>query len=321
MEKDFIGIDGLTQQDLFDIFGLADTLQTATKSKTLDGRAVALIFQKPSLRTRVSFEVGVYQLGGHPIYLSQEGIGVGSREKASDIALLLSRYCSCIVARLFDHAILLDLAANASIPVINALTDLSHPCQIVADAYTLRQHKKFIKNFKIAFIGDGNNVANSWIELASIFPMHFVLAAPKGYEPNKTILEKSRKAGISTVEILHDPAQAARNADVIYTDVWTSMGQEGEEAKRKKDFSGFQVNETFMKMAKPDAVFMHCLPAHRGEEVSAEVLDGRQSVVFDQAENRLHVQKAILSKLVANGERNKRMNYPLDTTESFDFHE
>jgi ornithine carbamoyltransferase len=257
-----------------------------------------MIFQKPSLRTRVSFEVGVVQLGGHPVFLSNESVGIGQREPARDIARLLSRYNDLIIARLFEHSLLTDLAEYSTIPVINALTDLSHPCQILADIYTLRQHGKLKKGLKIAFIGDGNNVVNSWLEASSLYPMHFVLAAPKGYEPDKTILNRARKAGISKIEIIQDPAAAAKNADMLYTDVWTSMGQEAESAKRMKAFKGYQVNKKLLSLAKPDCVVMHCLPAHRGEEVDNVVLDGKQSVIFDQAENRLHVQKAIMTKLI-----------------------
>ncbi|MCI0708473.1 MAG: ornithine carbamoyltransferase [Ignavibacteriae bacterium] len=298
MKKDFLSILDLTPNELDELFVLADTLRKDTRRHPLEGKTAALIFQKPSLRTRVSFEVGIYQLGGHPIFLSQEGIGLGQRESASDVAKLLSRYNHLIVARLFDHQLLLDLASYSDIPVINALTDLNHPCQILADMYTIRQHGKLRKGVKVAFIGDGNNVVNSWLEVAALYPMHFVLAAPKGYDPDKDILHRAQRAGASTIEIQRDPAVAAENADVIYTDVWTSMGQEVEAAKRKKAFKNYQVNEHLLALAKQDCLVMHCMPAHREEEITVGVLDGKQSVIFDQAENRLHIQKAIMTKLI-----------------------
>ncbi|MDE3056569.1 MAG: ornithine carbamoyltransferase [Bacteroidota bacterium] len=300
MKKDFISLNDITTKELFELFDLADTLRSSSARQPLAGKTVALIFQKPSLRTRVSFEVGVHQLGGHPVVLSQEGIGVGTREKASDIAQLLSRYNNAIVARLYDHKILVELAQHSTVPVINALTDLSHPCQILADVYTLRQHKILRDGIKIAFIGDGNNVVNSWLEMSKLIPMHFVLAAPIGYEPNTEILKSAQNNGASTVEIVRSPEDAARNADVLYTDVWISMGQENEREKRMKDFAGFQINGKLLTLAQPNAVVMHCLPAHREEEITADVLEGTRSIVLDEAENRLHIQKAILAKLIGN---------------------
>jgi ornithine carbamoyltransferase len=314
MTKDFLSIADLNPGELEELFLLADTLKKDAGRRPLAGKTAALIFQKPSLRTRVSFEVGVVQLGGHPVFLSNESVGIGQREPAKDIARLLSRYNHLIIARLFEHSLLTDLAQYSTIPVINALTDLSHPCQILADMYTLRQHGKLKKGLKIAFIGDGNNVVNSWLEASVIFPMHFVLAAPKGYEPDKNILNRAGKAGVSTIEVIQDPSAAAKNADILYTDVWTSMGQEAESARRLKAFKGYQVNKKLLALAKPDCVVMHCLPAHRGEEVDNVVLDGKQSVIFDQAENRLHVQKAVMTKLIeahalnnkSNGARDRR---------------
>jgi ornithine carbamoyltransferase len=300
MKKDFISLDDITTKELFELFELADKLKSSQTHPPLAGKTVALIFQKPSLRTRVSFEVGVHQLGGHPIVLSQEGIGIGAREKASDIAQLLSRYNNAIVARLYDHKILLELAHYATVPVINALTDLSHPCQIMADVYTLRQHKLLRDGIKVAFIGDGNNVVNSWLEMSKLIPMHFVLAAPKGYEPDAEILKRAQNARISTIEITRSPEDAARGADVLYTDVWVSMGQENEREKRVKVFHGFQINSKLLSLAQPNAVVMHCLPAHRDEEITADVMEGANSVILDEAENRLHIQKAILAKLIGN---------------------
>ncbi|MGH2567769.1 MAG: ornithine carbamoyltransferase [Bacteroidota bacterium] len=298
MTKDFLSIFDITAHELEELFVLTDALKADPGRRPLYGKTAALIFQKPSLRTRVSFEVGIYQLGGHPVFLSQESIGLGRREPASDVAKLLSRYNDLIVTRLFEHSLLLDLAASATIPVINALTDLSHPCQVLADMYTLRQRGRLKKRMKVAFIGDGNNVANSWLEACALYPIHFVLAAPEGYEPNQQTLRQAQHAGVSTIEIVRDPAAASKDADLIYTDVWTSMGQEGEAEKRLRDFNGYQVNETLLALAKPDCLVMHCLPAHRGEEVSDQVLDSERSIIFDQAENRLHVQKAIMTKLI-----------------------
>jgi ornithine carbamoyltransferase len=313
MKKDFLSILDLTRQELDDIFELTDLLKTTNKYRPLEGKAAALIFQKPSMRTRVSFEVGVSQLGGQPIVLSQEAIGIGQRETAADIARMLERFTSLIVARVFDHSILLDLAKYSSVPVVNALTDLSHPCQIVADMYTLRQHNKLVPNFKIAFIGDGNNIVNSWLEMATLYPMYFVLAAPKGYDPDQVILGQALASRTSKIDIVRDPVEAATDADVLYTDVWTSMGQEKEAEARRKAFKGFQITESLLKRAKPGAVVLHCLPAHRGEEITHEVLEGPQSLVFDQGENRLHAQKAILAKLFGATAQQVRTSYTVST--------
>ncbi len=303
MTKDFLTLFDITADELEELFVLTDSLKQDPLARPLMGKSVAMIFQKPSLRTRVSFEVGINQLGGSPVVLSQEGIGIGARESAPDVARLLSRYCHAIVARLFDHAVLEDLASYSSVPVINALTDVSHPCQVLADLYTLRQYEKLKPGLKVAFIGDGNNMVHSWVEAASIVPMEFVLAAPDGYHPNKEIVRRAEGAGKSSVRIVKDPAEAAEGADVLYTDVWTSMGQETESEKRRRDFKGYQVNAALVRKAKPDCVVMHCLPAHRGEEITADVMEGTHSIVFDEAENRLHVQKAILARLAGTGER------------------
>lgn len=298
MRKDFLTLFDITPGDLEGLFVLADELRSAP-SLPLRGKSVAMIFQKPSLRTRVSFEVGIAQLGGHPVVLSQEGIGIGSRESAQDIARFLSRLCHAVVARLFDHSVLEDLASFASIPVINALTDLSHPCQVLADLYTMRQHNRLKPGVKVAFVGDGNNVVHSWLEAAPLYPFDFVLAAPDKYHPDPTVLQRAQQAAQGTISVVHDPAEAVHNADVLYTDVWVSMGQESESEKRRKDFAGYQINGPLLAQAKKDCIVMHCLPAHRGEEITAEVIDGPHSVVFDEAENRLHVQKAILATLVS----------------------
>jgi len=298
MNKDFLSIAELTKEEVFELLALTDSLKTQKNLKPLADKTVAMIFQKPSLRTRVSFEVGVIQLGGQAIFLTDDGVGLGTRESAADVAHVLSRMTDAIVARVFSHQLLQDLAKHATVPVINALSDLSHPCQILADIYTVRQHNKLKPEPKIAYIGDGNNVVNSWLELAGIIPMHLALAIPFGYEPDKEILSRSMNAKVSKIEILREPVHAAKDADVVYTDTWTSMGQEKERTKRIYDFWEYQVNASLLKYAKKDAIVMHCLPAHRGEEVTNDVLDGRQSVVNDEAENRLHIQKAIMAKLI-----------------------
>jgi ornithine carbamoyltransferase len=296
--NDFLSILDFTSDELQELFLIADALKNEPYYRPLSGKSAALIFQKPSLRTRVTFEVGVSELGGTSVVLSNEGIGIGTRETAADIARLLDRTCRLIVARVYGHHILEELAVHARVPVINALSDYSHPCQIVADLYTIRQHRRLRPGVKIAFIGDGNNVVHSWIESAMRYPMHFVLAAPEGFDPDPALVAKAAAAPVGTVEIVRDPREAVRNADVVYTDVWTSMGHEAERERRLTSFAGFQVNQALMSLARPDAIVMHCLPAHRGEEITAEVLDGPQSVVFDQAENRLHAQKAVMAKLL-----------------------
>lgn len=300
MKKDFLSIAELTKDELFELLTLADILKAQKELKPLAGKTVATIFQKPSLRTRVSFEVGIVQLGGHAIFLTDEGVGLGTRESAADVAHVLSRFNDGIVARVFDHQLLLDLAKHASIPVINALSDLSHPCQILADLYTIRQHKKLRDYVKIAYVGDGNNIVNSWLELSMIIPLHLTLAIPYGYEPDPTIYQNALHARVSKIEIIRDPKSAVNKADVVYTDTWTSMGQEHERTKRIYDFWEYQVNTSLIRQAKEDVIVMHCLPAHRGEEITDEALDGKQSVVNDQAENRLHVQKAIMAKLIGH---------------------
>ncbi|MFA5832670.1 MAG: ornithine carbamoyltransferase [Bacteroidota bacterium] len=298
MNKDFISISDLSKDEVFELLTLADSLKTQKDVKPLVGKTVAMIFQKPSLRTRVSFEVGVIQLGGHAIFLTDEGVGLGVRESAADVANVLSRFNDAIVARVFNHQLLLDLSKFATVPVINALSDLSHPCQILADLYTIRQHGKLRDHVKVAYVGDGNNIVNSWLELSSIIPIHLTLAIPFGYEPDQTTFDRAKKANVSKIEIIRDPRSAVNKADVVYTDTWTSMGQEKEKTKRIFDFWEYQVNSSLLRQAKKDVIVMHCLPAHRGEEITDEALDGKQSVVNDQAENRLHIQKAIMAKLI-----------------------
>ncbi|MDZ7319675.1 MAG: ornithine carbamoyltransferase [candidate division KSB1 bacterium] len=302
MNQHFLSIAELTKDEIFEIFDLTKELKEKTKRgephHLLKGKTLAMVFAKPSARTRISFEVGMFQLGGHALYLGPNDIGVGTREAVKDVARVLSRYNDGIMARLFGHQDIVELAQYATVPVINGLTDLLHPCQIMADAFTILEHRKTLDNLKVAFIGDGNNVANSWINFASRVPMKLALAVPEGYDPNPQILANARKTGISEITIHRDPHEAVKNADVVYTDVWASMGQEAEAEQRKKIFRPFQVNEQLMKSARPDTYFMHCLPAHRNEEVTDGVIESPNSIVFDEAENRMHVQKAIMVKLM-----------------------
>jgi ornithine carbamoyltransferase len=299
MKRDFVSLSDFSSEELNAMFRLSTWMKEERLAgiRPLDGKTAALIFEKPSLRTHVSFEVGILQLGGQSIFLSQTNIGLSTREAVRDIAEVLSRYNDLIVARTMRHETVTGLAEFATIPVINALTDRSHPCQIMADALTLLERGLLKKSSKIVFIGDGNNVVNSWLELAARTPLHFVLCCPPGYEPNKEIFDRATGAGMSTVKIVRDPVEAAAGADVLYTDVWVSMGQEAEKEKRLKDFRRYQLNADLLTVAKPECVVMHCLPAHRGEEITADVLEGTHSIVLDQAENRMHVQKGVIAYL------------------------
>ncbi len=303
MNKDFISIADYSKDALEAIFDLTAELKEKTKRREehhlCRGLSMSMIFAKPSARTRISFETGMYQLGGYALYLSPNDIGIGKREAVKDIAQVISRYNDILMARLFDHTHMLELAEFATVPVINGLTDYNHPCQIMADIFTVKEHRKNLDDLKVTYIGDGNNVANSWINLASKLPMHLVICSPSGYEPDVETLKNARAAGISEVEVLSDPQAAVKDSDVVYTDVWASMGQETEALERKKVFEAYQVNSDLMAYARKDAVVMHCLPAHRGDEITDEVIDGPQSIVFDEAENRMHVQKAIIVKLLS----------------------
>ncbi|HEX9972381.1 MAG TPA: ornithine carbamoyltransferase [bacterium] len=303
MKQHFLSIAELTKDDIFEIFDLTKELKAKQKKgeshHLLKGKTLAMVFAKPSARTRISFEVGMFQLGGHALYLSPNDIGIGTREAVKDVARVLSRYNDGIMARLFGHNDIIELAEYSSVPVINGLTDLLHPCQIMADTFTILEHRKTLDNLKVAFIGDGNNVANSWINFASRVPMTLALGVPNGFDPNPEILANAKKSGISEISVHYDPKAAVKDADVVYTDVWASMGQEAEADKRKQLFKPFQVNDELMKHARPDALFMHCLPAHRNEEVTDSVIESPTSIVFDEAENRMHVQKAIMVKLMA----------------------
>ncbi len=297
--KDILGIADLSAEEIHLIIQTAQHLKNNKFDETQTlfgkGQTLVMLFEKPSLRTRVTFEAGMTQLGGHAIYMEGQ---LGVREPVSDVAKNLDRWVDGIMARTFEHDTLEVLAGNAKIPVINGLSDLEHPCQALADFQTILQHKGSFEGLKLAFIGDGNNVANSLMLLAAKVGTDFSIGCPKGFEPNQevwqTALEAAQKTG-ATLTINYDPLEAALNADVVYTDVWVSMGQESEENEKILAFKDFQVTSKTLDYAKPDSIFMHCLPAHRGEEVESKVIDGPQSVVYDQAENRLHAQKAILS--------------------------
>lgn len=300
MKSDFVSFSQYSREGLLEILTLSRWIRRNPTFRPFEGKTAALIFEKPSLRTRVSFEVGIRQLGGSTLFLGQQEIGLTTRESVRDIAQVLSRYNDLIIARTMKHETIEDLARYGSIPVINALSDLLHPCQIMADALTLLEHNMLSKETKIVFVGDGNNVVNSWLELAEKIPLHFVLACPEGYEPDNTLFQRAIDSGVSEIEILRDPQEAARGANVLYTDVWVSMGQEEERLQRQRVFSNYQINNTLLSIAEPDCVVMHCLPAHRGEEIAADVLEGDRSIVLEQAENRLHVQKAIIAVLLRN---------------------
>ena len=276
---------------------LKQELRAGIPHRMLEGKTLAMIFQKPSLRTRVSFEVGMTQLGGHAIYLSPDDIKLGQRETTEDIAIVLARYANGIMARVFGHEIAVELAKHSTVPVINGLSDLLHPCQILGDLLTVWEKKRRIEGLKLVFVGDGNNVANSWLEGGPKLGMDVTIACPPKYEPNASILKAAKRHG-TKVEVSHDPQAAAKGADVLYTDVWASMGQEAQAKQRKSRFADFQLNTDLAKRAKPDCLVMHCLPAHYGEEIAYDVAKGKNSAIYDQAENRLHAQKAVLAALM-----------------------
>jgi ornithine carbamoyltransferase len=306
MKRDLLRLTDLSRAECEALFALAVDLKGALKSgkprPLLQGKTLAMIFEKPSLRTRISFETGMFQLGGHAIYLAPWDIRLGERETVADIARNLARVVDMIVARTFHHRVLVELAERATVPVVNGLSDLHHPCQVLADLLTLVERRRSLDELRIAFVGDGNNVVHSWMEAATLFRFTFALACPPGYEPAPDILAGCRAAG-AEIEITGAVADAVHNADVIYTDVWTSMGQEGEAATRRQVFAPYQLNETLLRHAAKGALVMHCLPAHRGEEITDTVIEGPQSVVFDQAENRLHVQKALMAWLARESTR------------------
>ncbi len=293
------------EKDLVGILELAASLKNRTKAgeayEPLRGKSLAMIFEKASTRTRVSFEVGMTQLGGHALFLSPNDLQIGRGETIADTARVLSRYVDGIMYRAFKSENVRELARNATIPVINGLDDKEHPCQVITDLLTIQEHKAALKGLKLAYVGDGNNVCNSLLIGCAEVGMHMTAGVPKGYEPDPLLLGAARRIAGETdaqIEVVHDPAEAVKKADVVYTDVWVSMGMEKEREERERTFLPYQVNEKLVSGARPDAVVMHCLPAHRGLEITDEVVDGKQSIVFDEAENRLHAQKAILVRLL-----------------------
>jgi len=302
MKKDLLSIYDLETSDFERIWKNAARLKKLLKQgkehTSLKGKTLGMIFDKSSTRTRISFEVGMYQLGGVALFLNSRDTQIGRGESTADSARMMSRYLNGIMIRTFSQDSVEKFARYATIPVINGLTDLFHPCQILSDLFTIKEKKGSYEGLKVTYIGDGNNIANSWIEAAARLPIQLALACPQGYEPDRKIMTKCAKQASEGITLYSDPQEAARNADVLYTDVWTSMGQEAEGKERKKIFKNYQINKKLLGEAKKDAIVMHCLPAHRGEEITADVIDGPHSVVIDEAENRLHVQKAILEILL-----------------------
>lgn len=300
MKRDFLAITDFSTQEIENIFSLAGELKANPHNgaDTLKGATVACIFHKPSLRTRVSFETGIHQLGGSSLYITEKEIQLGVRESIYDAAKVLSRYVGMIVIRTFAQDDVEQLARHAEVPVINALTDLLHPCQVMGDMFTVLEKKGRLKDIKIAYLGDGNNVCNSWLNACARFPLDFRIGTAEGTEPDSQILERAREAGISKIQIYHEPETAIAGADVVYTDVWASMGQKEKAEEKARLLSSFQVNSKLLSKAAPDCIVLHCLPANRGEEITDEVMDGPHSAVFDEAENRLHVQKAIMMTLI-----------------------
>jgi len=301
MKRDLVTLRDLSREEILHLVALAARLKGDVRARRphpwLHGRTLAMIFEKPSLRTRVTFETGMYQLGGGAIYLAPGDIQLGTREPVGDIAANLSRWVNLIVARTFSHDSVVELARNSTVPVINGLSDLYHPCQVLADLLTLTEIHGGAHGLKVAFVGDGNNMVHSWLLAAAKLDFDFSLACPKGYEPDPDIVAEASAAAPGRVNITHDVMEATRGADVLYTDVWTSMGQEDEADRRRKVFAKYQINSAVVANATKNVTVMHCLPAHRGEEITAEVIDGPRAVVLQQAENRLHIQKAIMAWL------------------------
>jgi ornithine carbamoyltransferase len=302
MKKDLITVDDLTSKEIFGLMKLAKKLKKAPLSKknALKDKTLALLFQKPSNRTRISFEVAAVHLGGYVLYLSPREIEMGRREPVKDVGRVVSRYVDGIVARVFSHQDIVDLKEYSDVPVINGLSDFAHPCQALSDLFTVLEKKKTLKKVTLAYVGDGNNVLNSLLMVSAKTGLNMRVATPEGYCPSADYCEEvmriAKKSG-SSIELFSDPHEAVKGSDIVYTDVWVSMGDEEETAKRLRDFQGFQVNEQLMKSANEGALIMHCLPAHRGQEIT-DVIDGKNSIVYDQAENRMHVQKAILLRLM-----------------------
>ena len=301
MKRDFLHITDFTTEEIWETLELARWIKNKFRSgeefHPFRNRTLAMLFAKPSARTRVSFETGFYRMGGHALFLGPNDIGIGKRESIGDIARVLSRYNDMIMARLFDHQHMLELANNADVPVVNGLTDFNHPCQIMADILTVLEHRKNLDDLKITYVGDGNNIVHSWLSLAMRIPFQFTIACPENYSPDEEMVETARKVNLSEIDVSHDPFMAVKDADVIYTDVWASMGQKEEAEKRRRDFEGFQVNKKLMAATGKQTLFMHCLPAERGIEVTDEVCDADYSIIFDEAENRMFAQNAIMVKI------------------------
>ncbi len=305
-KRDLLSVADLSPEEVRQVVGRASLLKQGEKSTALEGKSVAMLFEKPSLRTRVSFDVGIKELGGHPVYLGKDEVGLGGREAISDVAQVLSRYVDAIVARVYQHQTLEELAKHASVPVINALSDVEHPCQALGDMFTIQESLGNTDGVSIAFVGDGNNVAASLALAAASMGAGCTVASPEGYGLPETLLQAAgqrAKAGGAGVVQVGAPEEAVDGADVVYTDVWVSMGQEDETKERLEIFRGYQVNPSLLELAKPKAIFMHPLPAHHGEEVSSGMLEHPASVVFNQAENRLHAQKAVLEKILEGASR------------------
>jgi len=302
MNKHFLALSQFTREELDDLFVFTKELKAKQKKRTphrfLEGKSIALIFEKASTRTRVSFEVGVYQLGAQPIFITSAASQMGRGEPIKDTARIIARYCDGVMIRTYGQEVIEEFARYSSAPVINGLTDRFHPCQIMADLFTVIEHRGSYEGLKFAWVGDGNNMANTWIEAAAIFGFELTLACPKGYGPDATVLAWARSRGTANITVTDDPREAARDADVINTDVWASMGQEQEQQEREIAFAGYQVNEGLLDSARGNCMVLHCLPAHRGEEITDDVIEGTHSAVWDEAENRLHIQKAIMAWLM-----------------------
>jgi ornithine carbamoyltransferase len=302
MKKDLLTLRDLTSDDYEGLFERALELKkrhaAGLADRVLEGKTLGLIFDKPSTRTRVSFEAAMVQLGGTPLFLNAQDTQLIRNEPIADTARVLSRYLDGLAVRTYSQDLLNELAMAATIPIINALTDLYHPCQVLSDLMTILEKKGRLESLRIVWVGDGNNVAHSWLNAAAVLPLHLVVSCPKGYQPDEAILQAAMKATRGKIEVIVDPEEAVRNADVIYTDVWASMGHESEHGLRKKFFGPYHVNQSLVAKAKEDVIVMHCLPAHRGEEIAAEVLEGLHSVVWDQAENKLHMHKGILERYI-----------------------
>ena len=299
--KHFLHISDYSKEELWEILDLAKIVKSKFRkredNKVFNNKSLAMIFAKPSARTRVSFETGFEWMGGHALFLGPNDIGIGKREAIKDISRVLSRYNDIIMARLFEHEHIIELAEHSSVPIVNGLTDYNHPCQIMADIFTVWEHLNDIDGAKIVYMGDGNNIVHSWLHLSMRFTLDFVCCCPEDYEPDAELVNQAKESGVSKITITNDPVSAVSGADVIYTDVWASMGQKEEAEERERAFKNFQVNEKLMSLTGKDTLFMHCLPAERDREVTDGVMESDNSIVFDQAENRMHVQNAIMIML------------------------